>query len=77
MYSMNFCRFQLVIDIIFLLFLSIKEWKDLFILAEKHSLIGICFNAIEKLSEIQRLEPMLLMCWYGLAQMICKKKVYF
>lgn len=43
-----------------------EDWYALFSLAEKHSLISVCFAGVEKLNIQQQVPPMeLLMDWLG------------
>ena len=44
---------------------SKAEWEALYFWAEKHSLVGICFTAIEKLPKEQWPYSELLINWYG------------
>lgn len=48
--------------------MSDEEWKMLFAEAEKQSLVGICFSAIEALPKEQRPSGILLLNWIGLAE---------
>ena len=47
-----------------------REWRELFIYAKKHALVGISFMAIERLPKIQRPPKPLLMQWYMATQQI-------
>lgn len=48
--------------------MSEAEWDALFTEAEKQSLVGICFSAIEALPKEQRPSGILLLNWIGLAE---------
>lgn len=50
--------------------LSSKEWEELFILAKKQALTGICFSGIERLPKEQKPPRGLLMQWWGLTNQI-------
>lgn len=52
---------------------SRSEWENLYWLAEKHSLIGICFTAIERLPQEQWPYSELLINWYGVTCIIRKR----
>ena len=47
-----------------------REWRELFIYAKKHALVGISFMAIERLPKRQRPPKPLLMQWYMATQQI-------
>ena len=50
---------------------SADEWGELYSMAKKQSLIGVCFAGVHRLQQ-QRMEPpkMLYMTWMGMAAMI-------
>lgn len=57
---------------------SAKEWFELFALAEKHAIIGICFNGVQYLNtkhpeQTTNLPVQLRMQWLGVAVSIQKK----
>lgn len=48
-----------------------KEWKALYDMAKKQSLVGVCFAGVQKLVEQQRApEEMLYLTWMGMAAKI-------
>lgn len=49
---------------------SDKEWKELFEMAKKQSLVGVCFAGVQKLAEDDRPLGMLYLQWMGLAAKI-------
>lgn len=50
---------------------SVRDWNDLFLIAEKHSLLGVCFVGIEKLHNQHQVPGMdLLMDWLGQTEYI-------
>ena len=49
---------------------SDKEWKQLYGMAKKQSLVGICFAAIQRLQEETRPPEMLCLTWMGMAAKI-------
>ena len=53
---------------------SAEEWKRLYEMAKKQSLVGVCFATVQKLGE-QRQEPpeMLYLTWMGMAAKIQQK----
>ncbi len=44
---------------------SAEEWKDLYEIAKKQSLVGVCFAGVQKLVEQQTPEEMLYLTWIG------------
>ena len=57
--------------------LSYDDWKMLFNEARKQSLIGICYQGIERLVDGQRPSNALLMQWFGLTSIIEKQNRLF
>lgn len=51
------------------------EWRMLYKEAEKQALIGVCFEAIERLPKEQRPPIELLMTWYGMVECIRKRNI--
>lgn len=49
---------------------SDKEWKQLYDMAKKQSLVGICFAAVQRLPEDERPPEMLYLTWMGMAAKI-------
>lgn len=49
---------------------SSSEWTELFVLAQKQTLVGICFSGIEKLPPEQRPPKELLLQWWALTRKI-------
>lgn len=49
---------------------SEKEWKQLYDMAKKQSLVGICFAAVQRLPEDERPPEMLYLTWMGMAAKI-------
>lgn len=49
------------------------EWQSLFLMAEKHSLVGVCFGAVEKLPTNQYPPKRLLLNWLAQAEYIKKR----
>lgn len=49
---------------------SDKEWQQLYGMAKKQSLVGICFAAIQRLQEETRPPEMLCLTWMGMAAKI-------
>lgn len=49
---------------------SNKEWKQLFEMAKKQSLVGVCFAGVQRLAEDDRPLGMLYLTWMGLAAKI-------
>lgn len=49
---------------------SDKEWKLLYDMAKKQSLVGICFAAVQRLPEDMRPPEMLYLTWMGMAAKI-------
>lgn len=49
------------------------EWKQLYEIAKKQSLLGICFAAVQRLSENMRPPEMLYLTWLGMSTMIQKR----
>ena len=49
---------------------SDKEWKQLYGMAKKQSLVGICFAAIQRLQKETRPSEMLCLTWMGMAAKI-------
>ena len=47
-----------------------EEWRELFVLAQRQTLVGIAFRGVELLSEAQRPPKSLLMQWYMAAERI-------
>jgi len=47
-----------------------QEWNDVFELAKRQSLIGVCFSGIERLPVEQRPDKQLLLSWYALVRQI-------
>lgn len=47
-----------------------EEWKTLYDMAKKQSLVGICFAAVQRLSEDIRPPEMLYLTWMGMAAKI-------
>lgn len=55
---------------------SAKEWNDLYAFAERQSLVGVLFGAIEKLQKEQHPDMDLLMDWLGQAEYIkCQNEI--
>lgn len=53
---------------------SAEEWMSLYKIAEKQSLLGICFAGIERLQKQEQIPPLdLLMDWLGLAEYIKRR----
>lgn len=50
-----------------------KEWKQLYDIAKKQSLVGICFAAVQRLPEDTRPPEMLYLTWMGMAAKIQQK----
>lgn len=50
--------------------ISAEEWPSLFEMAEKQSLVGLCFSAIERLPKEQRPQKGLLLKWYAITEQI-------
>lgn len=49
---------------------SSEEWKLIFEMAKKQSLVGVCFAGVQKLAEDDRPQGMLYLTWMGLAAKI-------
>lgn len=49
---------------------SDKEWKQLYDMAKKQSLVGICFAAVQRLLEDVRPPELLYHTWMGMAAKI-------
>lgn len=49
---------------------SDMEWKQLYDMAKKQSLVGICFAAVQRLPENERPPEMLYLTWMGMAAKI-------
>lgn len=49
---------------------TLQEWNDVFELAKRQSLIGVCFSGIERLTVEQRPDKQLLLSWYALVRQI-------
>lgn len=49
---------------------SSNDWTQLFDLARKQTLVGVCFSGIEQLSAEQRPSREVIMQWYGLTRKI-------
>ncbi|MDO4800558.1 MAG: nucleotidyltransferase family protein [Prevotellaceae bacterium] len=49
---------------------SAQEWKQLYDMAKKQSLVGICFAAVQRLPEDMRPPEMLYLTWMGMAAKI-------
>ena len=49
---------------------SDKEWKQIYDMAKKQSLVGICFAAVQRLPEDERPPEMLYLTWMGMAAKI-------
>lgn len=47
-----------------------EEWKQLYAMAKKQSLVGICFAAVQRLPEEMRPPEMQYLTWMGMAAMI-------
>ena len=52
---------------------SVDEWGELYAMAKKQSLIGICFAAVQRLPEDVRPSEMLYLTWMGMAAKIQQK----
>lgn len=50
--------------------ISSEKWDEVFVLAKKHSLLGITFSAVEKLSSGYRPPRELLLKWWTMAEQI-------
>jgi len=46
------------------------DWEQLFDLAQKQTLVGVCFSGIEQLPATQRPQREIIMQWYGLTRQI-------
>ena len=53
-----------------------EQWKELFALAKKQALVGICYAGILKLPKEQMPSQMFLLKWVGLATKIKEKNTY-
>lgn len=49
---------------------SVQEWKKLYDMAKKQSLVGVCFAAVQRLPEDMRPSEMLYLTWMGMAAKI-------
>ena len=49
---------------------KVKEWQEMYSMAKKQSLVGICFAAIQRLQEETRPPEMLCLTWMGMAAKI-------
>ena len=49
---------------------SDKEWRLLYDMAKKQSLVGICFAAVQRLPEDERPPEMLYLTWMGMSAKI-------
>ena len=49
---------------------SAQEWKQLYDMAKRQSLVGICFAAVQRLAEDERPPEMLYLSWLGMAAKI-------
>lgn len=49
---------------------SDKEWKELFAMAKKQSLVGVCFAGVQRLAEDDRPLGIMYLKWMGLAAKI-------
>ena len=52
---------------------SVDEWGELYAMAKKQTLIGICFAAVQRLPEDVRPSEMLYLTWMGMAAKIQQK----
>lgn len=46
------------------------EWRELYVMAKKQSLVGVCFAGVQKLPEVERPPEMLYLTWMGMAAKI-------
>ena len=46
---------------------SADEWGELYAMAKKQSLVGVCFAAVQRLPEDERPQEMLYLTWMGIA----------
>jgi len=54
---------------------SEEEWNGLFHLAQKQSIVGICFSGIERLPKGEMPEKKLLLNWYAQTQLIEERNI--
>ena len=52
-----------------------EEWKNLYLLAKQHTLVGILFSAIEKLPKEQRPPRPILLKWFAATEIIQEKNL--
>lgn len=52
-----------------------EEWKNIYLLAKQHTLVGILFSAIEKLPKEQRPPRPILLKWFAATEIIQEKNL--